>query len=113
MNGVILFPDGVTIEASEATSWGTVNGNSSWGTKCTTAQWTALEAKGCVFLPAAGVRHYDASVSYVGRHGGYWSSTVYDDNNAYVVIFESFFLYAGYSRTRNSGYSVRLVYNAN
>lgn len=113
VNGMILFPDGVTIEASEATSWGTVNGNSSWGTKCTTAQWTALEAKGCVFLPAAGVRYYDASVNYVGIYGGYWSSTVYNDNNAYVVIFESSGLYAGYCRTRNSGYSVRLVYNAN
>lgn len=45
INGMILFPDGVTIANGEATSWGNINSNSSWGTKCTSAQWTALEAK--------------------------------------------------------------------
>ena len=110
VNGVILFPDGATIAADEAIGWGTINGRSGWDTKCTTAQWSALEAKGCVFLPAAGSR-FGSSVSGVGGYGYYWSSTGYDGaRNAYRVYF-----YAGtqvdaeYSDTRRFGCSVRLV----
>ena len=110
VNGVILFPDGATFAASEA-SWGTINGSSDWGTKCTTAQWTALEAKGCVFLPAAGYRQ-GASVSLGGSNGDYWSSTAYGTGNAgyvYCVDFSSGDVDPEYNDTRSYGYSVRLV----
>ena len=107
VNGVILFPDGATIAAGEATTWGNINSKSSWGTKCTTAQWSALEAKGCVFLPAAGSR-LGSSVSNVGSLGCYWSSTAYYTNYAYFVNFSSGLLDAG-GNYRHYGYSVRLV----
>ena len=107
VDGVILFPDGVTIDNSEATSWGTINGNSEWGTKCTAAQWTALTDKGCVFLPVTGTRD-GTVINAVGEHGSYWSSTYYNSNHAYHVFFYSSGLVAqNYNRCR--GFAVRLV----
>ena len=110
VNGVILFPDVVTIAADEATTWGTINGSSDWGTQCTTAQWSALEAKGCVFLPAAGYRD-GSTVSNAGSNGRYWSSSPYADNvnYAYNVYFDSGLLNPAYNSTRHYGYSVRLI----
>lgn len=116
VNGIILFPDSVTIERGEATSWGNINSHSStWGasTKCTSVQWTALAAKGCVFLPAAGCRT-QSNVTNVGSYGFYWSSTYIDGYKAYYIDFgpnyltvqeQQHFLYYGQS--------VRLVKNAN
>ena len=89
INGIILFPDGVNFAASEFTTLGTVNGVSSYATKCTSDQWTALEGKGCVFLPAAGFRS-GSTVSYAGVHGSYWSSSPYasyEADKAYDVYF--------------------------
>ena len=117
VNGIILFPDGVNIASSEVTTAGTVNGASNWTTKCTTAQWTALEAKGCVFLPAAGYRYgTDVNDYYVGGYGYYWSSTAYesDANYAYNVSFFEYDVYpAEYCDRRDGGNSVRLVKDAN
>lgn len=110
VNGMILFPDGITVANSEATSWGTINVKSDWGTKCTSAQWTALAAKGCVFLPAAGYRN-GTSVSNVGSNGHYWSSSPNASNvsGAYYVGFLSGSLGPAYGSLRYRGYSVRLV----
>ena len=107
VNGIILFPDGATFADTEAT-WGTINDISAWGTRCTTAQWSALEAKGCVFLPAAGYR-YGSSVLSVGSDSYSWSSTAYDTSAAYDVYFSSDSLNPTRSNDRNNGYSVRLV----
>ena len=105
--GMILFPDGGSFTASEAT-WGTINGNSAWTTTCTESQWSALEAKGCVFLPAAGYR-YGSSVNNVGSYGYYWSSTARDTNYACSVHFRSGYLGPAGSSARYYGFSVRLV----
>ena len=113
VNGIILFPDGVTFATSEATSWGTVNGNSAWGTKCTSAQWTALAAKGCLFLPAAGGRS-GASVNNVGSYGRYWSSSHSSkESDAYDVYFLGGTLTPQRSDYSYYGFSVRLVKDAN
>ena len=110
VNGMILFPDGVNIASSEVTTAGTVNGNSAFATKCTTAQWGKLAAKGCVFLPAAGYRN-GATVDAAGSNGYYWSSTATPSNayNAFNVFFYSGFLYPAYYNGRYYGFSVRLV----
>ena len=112
VNGMILFPDGVDIASSEVTTAGTVNGTStsSWATKCTTAQWAALAAKGCVFLPAAGYRN-GTSVNGVGSNGRYWSSSPLTSNvdYAYRVSFYSDSLYPANNGYRYNGFSVRLV----
>ena len=111
VNGIILFPDDFDVSATDgATTWGTINGGSAWGTKLTTAQWNSFEEQGCVFLPAAGYRN-GTSVSYVGSNGYYWSSSPYPsyvDYACYVHFFSG--LVSPADRCyRNYGLSVRLV----
>ncbi len=111
VNGMILFPDGVTINNSEATSWGNINAPSPWDTKCTAAQWTALAAKGCVFLPAAGSRE---KAFLRDSKGWYWTSTLESEDGikyAHYVIFDSDFMDLSWTGYRFLGYSVRLVYD--
>lgn len=114
VNGLIIFPDGVDFASGEAT-WGTINGTSAWGTKCTSSQWTALEAKGCVFLPAAGDVRYNSgwTTSDVGSIGHYWSSVGRNANVAYHLRFNSGLVYPTYNEGyyRYYGFSVRLVQN--
>nr|MCR5039354.1 hypothetical protein [Bacteroidales bacterium] len=116
VNGIILFPDGVTIASDEATTWGVINDgtDSNYGTKCTAAQWTALEAKGCVFLPAASYR-YGTSVdgSSIGTYGGYWSSTTIIWHSADYLTFRYDYVYPMSGSSRIYGRSVRLVRDAN
>lgn len=109
-SGVILFPDGVTIASSEATTWGAINNTSSYGTRCTTTQWIDLESKGCVFLPAAGYRQ-SSSVKNSGTYGYYWSSTPYsiDVNYAQSLRFYSVHMYPQDSNRRYYGFAVRLA----
>lgn len=112
VNGIILFPDGVDIAASEVTTAGVVNDVSGWETKCTAAQWTALAAKGCVFLPAAGARVGSSVSIYVDTRGGYWSSSSLNVDTAYYVFFrwgDQDFKAEAY---RRAGLSVRLVRSA-
>jgi hypothetical protein len=120
VNGIILFPDGVTIASGEATTWGYINDPSAYGTTCTTAQWTALEAKGCVFLPAAGRRYTtwgpNTNVQHVGWSGYYWSSTPATTGSDYAY---SMSFWSGYVNPqidddrRFGGHSVRLVQDKN
>ena len=108
VNGMILFPDGVDIASTEVTTAGSVNATSSWVTRCTTAQWAALAAKGCVFLPAAGCRN-ESSVNSAGSYGYYWSSLPSGTNYAYRVYFYSGYLDPANYYNRYGGLSVRLV----
>ena len=109
VKGLIVFPDGVTIESSEVATAGTVNGGEDgWVTQCTSAQWTALASKGCVFLPAAGCR-YGTTVQDVGVNGRYWSSSAgASSDKAYYLFFASHTVYVGENEIR-CGKSVRLV----
>ena len=110
VNGMILFPDGITVASSEVTSWGAINSDDSeWGTKCTTAQWAALAAKGCVFLPAAGDRR-GKEMAAVNSDGRYWTSSPYTDVTlAYHVFFTANNLSLTSGFNRSTGCSVRLV----
>ena len=114
VNGIILFPDGGTFATSEFTTLGTVNGGSGWDscTKCTAAQWAALEVKGCVFLPAAGNRS-GTIVSGAGIRGYYWSSSLYDASIARSVDFSSGNVYLQDGNYQNYGFSVRLAKRVN
>lgn len=113
VNGMILFPDNGSFAASEATTWGTINATSDWTTKCTAAQWTALEAKGCVFLPAAGGR-MGTNCNSQGTAASYYTSTNYGTEHAYRFAFDaSSMTIIGEGKGRLDGRSVRLVRNAN
>jgi hypothetical protein len=113
VNGIILFPDGVTIEASEAT-WGTINSDSNpTRTLCTTAQWDALEAKGCVFLPEAGYRRYFGGKWEYVTGDYYWSSSYRGGNveQATAKGLSTLTGETGFKRQR--GCAVRLVRDVN
>ncbi len=113
VTGMILFPDGVTILASEATSWSTINGEGFFAesTKCTSAQWSALAAKGCVFLPTTGLREGNIVADHQLSFGYYWSSSSspdYSDRALNVKFGDN--ATAGTNRlSRYYGASVRLV----
>ena len=110
--GIILFPDDGTINESDAT-WGTINGNSNYTTTCNANQWAALEAKGCVFLPAAGY-YWSSEVKSSGSGGRYWSSTPGNDaSKASDVFFESESMQPQHSEYRYYRFSVRLVRDVN
>lgn len=110
VNGMILFPDDGTIDADGAT-WGTFNNFSAWTTKCTSAQWTALAAKGCVFLPAAGYRNNNWA-SRETESGSYWSSSSPSSSSTYAIMTS--FSYGAFDIVQSPriyGYSVRLVHD--
>ena len=108
VNGIILFPDDAVMTSVSGVTWGTINSSSAWGTKCTSAGWTALETAGCVFLPAAGFR-YGTSVHGVGSYGIYWSSSANSAAGAYRLYFYSGDVNPQNDDDRYLGYSVRLV----
>ena len=123
VKGIILFPDGVTFAVGEAEPWGNINdkpASNNWAnsTKCSTAQWTALAAKGCVFLPITGYR--DGYYVRCETSGGYyWSSSNYSSGNhsedmlyAYCVSFDVSGFSSAKQEHRYYGMSVRLVRDA-
>ena len=111
VKGLIIFPDGYTGGTPAGVSWGTINAKSTFNTTCTSAGWTALEAAGCVFLPAAGYREA-SNVTDAGVGGGYWSSSSNNAPYAFGLYFESDYMTIQYGGSRKYGFSVRLVRDA-
>jgi hypothetical protein len=110
VHGVILFPDNYTHPEGVAAPTGVnVAGNTSWeGNQYNATDWGKMEAVGCVFLPAAGYRN-GYSVTSVGSHGFYWSSTGSSESFAYCVDFGSDNLFPQGQNSRRFGVSVRLA----
>lgn len=105
-DGIILFPDGGSFDNTEA-SWGTINGLGANKTICTADQWTALEAKGCVFLVLTNYRN--GTEVQGASHGRYWTSTPVDASKAYELYFSSSTPEFRNTTDRYYGLSVRLV----
>ena len=113
--GIILFPDGGTFVLDEFTELGGINSPSSafTTTTCSMMQWAALEAKGCVFLPAAGYRD-GTEMKQVGTGVNYWSTST-NINEYYATGTTAARYYSSGSSNslliskRNFGCSVRLV----
>lgn len=109
-HGYVVLPDHWTLPSGCSFTAGYGSG---WSTNSyATEQWAKMEAAGAVFLPAAGGR-YGSGVYLVGDYGYYWSSTANGDDYAWGVLFVDGNLLAGNGLYRGSGYSVRLVRNAN
>ena len=98
LRGIILFPDNYSGGTPTGVTWSYINDNNSTNmqtpTTCTADGWAALEEAGCVFLPPIGERSQTGSnnqitVSWSGnqQNGHYWTSTYYQDNNAYRLSF--------------------------
>ena len=119
--GLLIFPNTDDEFASNEATWGVFNKMSDWKTKCTTAQWEALAAKGCVFLPAADQKDFVNSqtnprwyVSGSDVDGGYyWTSSASIDTKGYTMDFRydnnGTFVHTGDNFYRLRGQSVRLV----
>ena len=106
--GIVLLPDdlsGISDIPAESNR-GTA---SNFAKTYTTDAWSAMESAGCVFLPTAGFRKTDASVSHVGWSGFYWESTAYDAGKAYTVGFDNTFVDPAGNFDRTFGFAVRLV----
>ena len=114
--GLIIFPDSythpgdVTAPASVNTAGAAYTVNSYDATA-----WGKMEAAGAVFLPATGSRNTatDNSVQGCGVIGGYWSSVVQSDDNAYCLAFQPSDIGPSAFNPKRFGASVRLVKDAN
>jgi hypothetical protein len=116
VHGLIIFPDTCNADTPDGVEWGPINNGSTnvwpmdWRksesdtvytalcpsvsstttpttTNCTLAGWAALEAAGCVFLPAAGYRNTGWVKKIDITHGNYWSSDNYSDTKAKYLAF--------------------------
>ena len=106
--GLILMPDGWTADGVSLTIT-TANYTSNI---ISLANWNTLESQGCVFLPSAGYRGgtTGTTLDLVQDHGSYWSNTAYDSDHAYYLDVKTNGLDPQYHNNRNTGLSVRLVY---
>ena len=87
-------------------------------TESTMPKWSEMEAVGCVFMPAAGIRWGSVLVRYAGASGHYWSTSYYDNthtaySNYYAYCLNlattSAWVSTGSYNYRYYGHSVRLV----
>lgn len=108
VKGVVLLPDNWNPSNYELINTNKFNGL--FNTNRISAQdWkNKFEAKGAVFLPAAGNRTYDVT-RFVGTEGDYWSSSLYNDNRAYLLNFDDAYLGAQYGDYIWNGNCIRLV----
>ncbi len=113
-NGIILFPDDFEPPAfRHGSSWGIINDKSKWTTNIYLRDWYYLEAEGAVFLPAAGIRS-SFTVSNVNGIGSYWSSSCYNAQAPYRLLFRSTTLETkNNAMKKNEGSAVRLVHDMN
>ena len=104
MTGYVFLPDDWTLPSGATFTANTIG----FTTNTYTAEsWLVMEEAGAVFLPAAGLRY--GSVSGVGTHGNYWSSTYVASDVAYRFYFSSSTVYASNYNSRYYGHSVRLA----
>lgn len=110
VNGCILLPD----------NWVLPDGLSFTPGVCdyslnvyTPEQWSQMEASGAVFLPAAGDRLETWVNNYEDSIGSYWSSTYRDSFTSFNMCFTIIDCVRFGDSSRNNGFSVRLVVDAN
>ena len=108
VNGVILLPDDWNASTYSLSSTNS-SGASFTSNTITSSQWATLENAGAVFLPAAGYRWYEVSVSNVGTVGHYWSASKQSTQSSYRVYFSDSEIGVNNTEERNHGLSVRLV----
>ena len=110
-NGLVIFPDGYThptgVSAINSANNKTANYTAnSWSS----TDWTAMEAAGAVFLPAAADREGE-SVGWGQTKGCYWTSDNSGSTYAVRLYFTSFELTIPNEASRHIGCSVRLVHD--
>lgn len=115
VKGLIILPDNYS--GPDITPFDPVNYDSNTWDANEYDDWTAMEDLGVIFLPAAGYRSGKYFIDGMNEFGGfYWSSTGDGSGNAagYVMFDElNFIANSMYYFGCGSGFSVRLVCNAN
>ncbi|MBO2522808.1 MAG: hypothetical protein CW336_02975, partial [Bacteroidetes bacterium] len=105
VHGIVVLPDNWTLPTGSSFT----AGMSGWDNNTyDVSAWATMEEAGAVFLPAAG-RRYGSVVGGVGVYGCYWSSSPYDEYDAWDVDFGGGLVLPDYSYGRYNGQSVRLV----
>ena len=120
VNGLILLPDDWSTSYYALSSTNTVDAAFT-DNEIDASTWaSSLEAHGAVFLPAAGKsRRVDENNIIVAESefvGYYWSTVPYDDeydDKAYQLVFFPAVVEPSGHSTKNLGFSVRLVKDAN
>ena len=117
INGLIIFPDsythpgGVTLPSGINTKDATYTVNT-----YTAADWSAIQAAGAVFLPAAGYRYWYSGSDYRidgnNTYGGYWTRTCGSNSgNAQAIYFSESNVSTYDDRIRWTSISVRLIHD--
>ena len=110
--GVIIFPDSYAHPEDVSVPIGIgETGGAGWnGNSYSIADWTKMEEAGAVFLAAAGYRSGNYMSNNTNVQGYYWTTTLSNDYNAYIVQFSETIMNASsYNSTKARGCSVRLV----
>ena len=110
VKGIILLPDTWSYSCYNLNSTNTWN--SSFNSNIISqTDWTSkLEAKGAVFMPAAGYR-YGNSIRDIGSDCVYWSATCVDGYLSRGILIGDGILDVDYWNSRGDGFSVRLIYS--
>ncbi len=128
VKGLILFPDGFAWPShviASTTIYGKINSKTDNFTEAiTTTQWTSLENKGAIFLPAGGYRTLRGGptasnipstekgrITNSSTHGYYWARDAADNTNAYNLRIFGQGIVTTTAAEKKTGYSVRLVRN--
>lgn len=106
--GVIIFPDLYTGGTPSGVTWGRINvcDNNSNYTTCTIDGWNALEAAGCVFLPATRRR---SGTSHDSNGAFYQSSTSRSSFQLCGVYIKDYLNVSNSCASKQEGGYVRLV----
>ena len=76
-----------------------------------TNAWCDMESAGAVFLPVTGYRN-GLTINETDTQGYYWCYTSVGNSDAKSVIIANNYLNINFNSTRNNGYAVRLVKDA-
>lgn len=117
IKGLIIFPDSYTHPAGVTLPSGINTKDAAYTVNTyTAADWSAIQAAGAVFLPAAGYRYWykgsDYRIDGNNTYGGYWTRTCGSNNgNAQAIYFSESNVSSYDDRARWTSISVRLIHD--
>lgn len=116
VQGLIILPDNFSKPSS--VSWKT---KSNWqryyywdvDNEYTIAEWSLMQARGAVFLPASGIYNYYSDIHPYedSSSPAYWSCTEFNRMCSWAMFFADTSYPCTYAGIKNTGYAVRLVKN--
>lgn len=110
LHGLVLYPDGYSSSNTKSRMPSTIPMPGEEDIQLTTSQWMAMEADGCVFLPASGERYRGTDLIACTSYAFYWTSTTASSTTAYLWCNVSGGEGGKVEETnRHLGHSVRLV----